>query len=264
MPLPSSGGIIARRRSCGMLERLRLGRRCRAVGADRAHLLAEAWRRAFADRFLLGDPATAKANAAQLLDPAWLDRRAAGDRSARGPPRRRGPPLAGRRRQPGESGAVRDHPPVGGGRRRQRGGADHDPQRPLRLRPATCPRRGFLLNNEMDDFATAPGRPNLFGLVQGEANAVAPGKRMLSSMSPTIAWRGAEAVALGRRGGSRIPTAHDPGAAQPDRRTATRSRPPSTGRGSTTSGSPTASRRSPTRCPRRPRPSWSAAATKST
>jgi gamma-glutamyltranspeptidase / glutathione hydrolase len=45
---------------------------------------------------------------------------------------------------------------------------------------------GFLLNNEMDDFATEPGKPNVFGLVQGEANAIAPGKRMLSSMTPSI------------------------------------------------------------------------------
>lgn len=45
---------------------------------------------------------------------------------------------------------------------------------------------GFLLNNEMDDFAARPGSPNQFGLVQGEANAIAPGKRMLSAMTPTI------------------------------------------------------------------------------
>jgi gamma-glutamyltranspeptidase/glutathione hydrolase len=45
---------------------------------------------------------------------------------------------------------------------------------------------GFLLNNEMDDFATAPGKPNLYGLVQGEANAIAPGKRMLSAMTPSL------------------------------------------------------------------------------
>jgi gamma-glutamyltranspeptidase / glutathione hydrolase len=45
---------------------------------------------------------------------------------------------------------------------------------------------GFLLNNEMDDFTSKPGVPNQFGLVQGEANAVAPGKRMLSAMTPTI------------------------------------------------------------------------------
>ncbi len=45
---------------------------------------------------------------------------------------------------------------------------------------------GFLLNDEMDDFATSPGQPNMYGLVQGEANAIAPGKRMLSAMTPTI------------------------------------------------------------------------------
>jgi gamma-glutamyltranspeptidase/glutathione hydrolase len=45
---------------------------------------------------------------------------------------------------------------------------------------------GFLLNDEMDDFATLPGEPNMYGLVQGEANAIAPGKRMLSAMTPSI------------------------------------------------------------------------------
>ncbi|HYG64949.1 MAG TPA: gamma-glutamyltransferase, partial [Thermoanaerobaculia bacterium] len=68
------------------------------------------------------------------------------------------------------------------------------------------PEAGLFLNNEMDDFTTAPGRPNYFGLVQGEANAVAPGKRMLSAMTPTLAWKGDEAIAIGGRGGSRIPT----------------------------------------------------------
>src|SRR5207249_1534713 len=45
---------------------------------------------------------------------------------------------------------------------------------------------GFLLNNEMDDFAAAPGQPNMYGLVQGEANAIAPKKRMLSAMTTSI------------------------------------------------------------------------------
>ena len=45
---------------------------------------------------------------------------------------------------------------------------------------------GFLLNNQMDDFTARPGAPNQFGLMQGEKNAIEPGKRMLSSMSPTI------------------------------------------------------------------------------
>ena len=65
---------------------------------------------------------------------------------------------------------------------------------------------GFFMNNEMDDFATRPGEPNLFGLVQGESNAIAPGKRMLSAMSPTIVLdpTGDVLLALGGRGGPRI------------------------------------------------------------
>lgn len=66
---------------------------------------------------------------------------------------------------------------------------------------------GFLLNNEMDDFNTRPGAPNLYGLVQGEANTPAPGKRMLSSMSPTLVFRnGKLLVVTGTPGGSTIPT----------------------------------------------------------
>jgi len=68
---------------------------------------------------------------------------------------------------------------------------------------------GFLLNDEMDDFSTAPGRPNLFGLVQGEPNTIAPGKRMLSAMTPSIVLdtAGRLFLVLGSPGGSRIPTA---------------------------------------------------------
>jgi gamma-glutamyltranspeptidase/glutathione hydrolase len=71
-----------------------------------------------------------------------------------------------------------------------------------------APGTGFLLNNEMDDFATKPGTPNLFGLVQGNANAIAPGKRPLSSMTPTIVERdGHPVLVLGSPGGPRITTA---------------------------------------------------------
>lgn len=68
---------------------------------------------------------------------------------------------------------------------------------------------GFLLNNEMDDFTSKPGAPNLYGLVQGEANAIAPGKRMLSAMTPIIALDATGNVMLvtGARGGPRIITA---------------------------------------------------------
>ena len=66
---------------------------------------------------------------------------------------------------------------------------------------------GFLLNDEMDDFSVKPGAPNLYGLVGGSANAIAPGKRMLSSMTPTLVTRkGSLFLVLGSPGGSRIIT----------------------------------------------------------
>ena len=72
----------------------------------------------------------------------------------------------------------------------------------------TAPGLGFLLNNEMDDFAAQPGSPNMFGLVQGEANAIKPGKRPLSSMTPTILTRdGKLFMVVGGPGGGRIITA---------------------------------------------------------
>ncbi len=66
------------------------------------------------------------------------------------------------------------------------------------------PSTGILLNDEMDDFATRPGRPNAYGLVQGRANAVAPGKRMLSSMTPTFVIGPDRSFIVGTPGGSRI------------------------------------------------------------
>ena len=66
---------------------------------------------------------------------------------------------------------------------------------------------GFLLNNEMDDFSIKPGHPNLYGLVGSEANAIEPGKRMLSSMAPTIVLKDGDLfMVVGTPGGSTIPT----------------------------------------------------------
>ena len=67
---------------------------------------------------------------------------------------------------------------------------------------------GFLLNNEMDDFTSAPGKPNMYGLVQGEANAIAPGKRMLSAMTPSIVLdrNGKLLLVVGTPGGPTIIT----------------------------------------------------------
>jgi len=199
MPLPSSGGIILAQ-TLGILERVKWAM-LKPGSAERVHLLAETWRRAYADRVLLGDPATTLASPAQILDPAWLTRRASEIDRSRATP----------------SAKVRAWARPAGGR----GDTTHlsvvDSEGNAVSLTTTLngsygcgvlvPELGILLNNEMDDFATAPGRPNLYGLIQGEANAVGPGKRMLSSMAPTIAWRGSDVLVLGSPGGSRIPTA---------------------------------------------------------
>jgi gamma-glutamyltranspeptidase/glutathione hydrolase len=73
----------------------------------------------------------------------------------------------------------------------------------LQMAPGT----GFLLNNEMDDFSAKPGVPNGYGLLGGEANAIAPGKRPLSSMTPTIVMKdGKPYLVTGSPGGSKIIT----------------------------------------------------------
>ena len=72
----------------------------------------------------------------------------------------------------------------------------------------TAAKTGVILNNEMDDFTSKIGAPNMYGLIQGQANAIAPGKRPLSSMSPTIVTKdGKPVMVLGTPGGSRIITA---------------------------------------------------------
>ncbi len=199
MPLPSSGGILLGE-TFGMLERLGWASLPRD-GAERAHLLIEVWRRAYADRFLLGDPSTTGADAGQLLGTAWLDRR------AREIDRARATRSVDVRPWPGgdAESAQTTHISVVDAR------GDAVAMTVTLNGSFGCgllvPELEMLLNNEMDDFAAAPGTSNLYGLVQGPANAVGPGKRMLSSMSPTLAWRGDEIVALGSPGGSHIPTA---------------------------------------------------------
>jgi len=200
MPLPSSGGIILGQ-TYGVLERLEWTKFSR-FGADRYHLLVEVMRRAYADRVLLGDPRTSQASAVQLLAGDWLDFRAERIRLAKATPsdrvRKWSRDLVAESKETthlsvmdSEGNAVSMTTTLNGS--------------------FGCgllvPGAGFLLNNEMDDFATAPGQPNLYGLIQGEANSVGPGKRMLSSMTPTIAWRGQDVIVTGSPGGSRIPTA---------------------------------------------------------
>src|SRR5690348_2974928 len=169
--------------------------------AELMHLQTEAMRRAYTDRnALLGDP-----DFVQLPLERLLSKQYAGSLRAEIDPRRATPPVS-----------------VSGGRSEgtetthfsivdAEGSAvsctttlNNDFGSAVTVTDA-----GFLLNDEMDDFTSAPGRPNLFGLVQGEANVIAPGKRMLSAMTPSIVLdpAGRLFLVLGSPGGSRIPTA---------------------------------------------------------
>jgi gamma-glutamyltranspeptidase/glutathione hydrolase len=209
MPLPSAGGIVLGQ-SCAMLERLGWAALPRS-GADRAHLLAEVFRRAFADRVLLGDPATSRAAPADLLDPRWIAARTAGIDRARATPSAELAPWPG---APGAASGTAHR----SGETTHLSAVDGDGNAVALTTTLNSlfgcglfvPEIGFL-NDEMDDFATAlsaaaAGAAAAASPPQGEANAVAPGKRMLSSMAPTIAWRDGELIALGARGSLRIPT----------------------------------------------------------
>jgi gamma-glutamyltranspeptidase / glutathione hydrolase len=197
-PPPSSGGVTL----CEILNILS-GYDLAAFGyhsAASAHVMIEAMRHAFLDRnFDLGDPDFVRNPVERLLSPDY----AAEIRAKIGP--------------------------------RAAASAELWPGLPPHERPQTthysvmdragnavavtytlngffgagvmAPGAGFLLNDEMDDFTLKPGAANMFGLVQGEANAIAPGKRPLSSMAPTIALHDGEvAMVLGSPGGPRIIT----------------------------------------------------------
>jgi gamma-glutamyltranspeptidase/glutathione hydrolase len=195
-PAPSSGPVLAEMailaRNVG-LEKLK------RHDTTTAHYLAEIEKRAFRDRNrYLGDPAFPGVRERLFTDPARLKRIAASIHPTRATP------SEALRTLPGERVSTTHFSVVDG-----LGGAVavtttlNDSFGNARVAPGL----GFLLNNEMDDFATAPGKPNLYGLIQGSVNAVAPGKRMLSAMCPSIAVVGNRNVLVwGTPGGSTIPT----------------------------------------------------------
>jgi len=150
-----------------------------AFGSARyVHLEAEAMRRAFIDRNQwLGDPDFVKMPIDRLLSAAHAGQLRAEilpDRATPTPPFQARPPESGQTTHysvvDGHGNAVSVTTTLNNGF----GSA------------VTVTGGGFLLNDEMDDFATAPGKPNMYGLVQGEQNAVEPGRRMLSAMTPSV------------------------------------------------------------------------------
>jgi gamma-glutamyltranspeptidase/glutathione hydrolase len=201
-PPPSSGGV-------GILQMLAMldgtgYEKSRAGSATEYHYLAEVMRRFYADRNeYLGDPDFVKDPITAMLDPAYIRARRDSIDPVNATP----------------SDQIRPGLPAGAAE-----GSDTthfsiaDEQGNVVAvtytlnngygSKVTVPGLGFLLNDEMDDFAAKPGTPNLFGLVQGEANSIGPGRRPLSSMVPTIVLRDSKPfLALGAPGGSRIITA---------------------------------------------------------
>ena len=196
-PPPSSGGVVL----CEMLNILE-GYDVKALGVGSAasvHVMAEAMRHAFYDRNnRLGDPDFVDNPLTQLLD-----KRYAASIRARIDPKRATP--SAQVAAPPKEGANTTHYSVmdAAGNAVSVTYTLNDWFGVKKVAPGT----GIVLNNEMDDFTSKPGAPNMFGLVQGEANAVAPGKTPLSSMTPTILLRdGAPVMVIGSPGGPRIIT----------------------------------------------------------
>jgi gamma-glutamyltranspeptidase / glutathione hydrolase len=191
---PSSGGI-ALLTALGILSHLALDT---SPSVSRVHLLAEAMRLAYRDRAVyLGDPDHAPVPVSRLLD---ADRAKALRESIRPDQATPSSSLPGKTLS-GASESTSHFSILD--REGNRVAATLSINYPF---GAACvpPGTGVLLNNEMDDFSASPGVPNLYGLVGGEANAIAPGKRPLSSMSPTFIDGPESTFLLGTPGGSRI------------------------------------------------------------
>jgi len=208
-PPPSSGGVVLLS-ALNILEPYDLGK-LGDRSPESIHLITEAYRRAFMDRSdYLGDPDYNKIPVAELTSPkyanAWrasITEKAslsAGLRRPEGflPP---APATAGQRH---ESSDTTHYSIVD---------ADGDAVAVTTTlnnsfgSMVTSVHLGFLLNDEMDDFAAKMGAPNMYGLIQGPANAIAPYKRPLSAMTPTIVLKGGKlAYVLGSPGGPRIIT----------------------------------------------------------
>ena len=201
MPPSSSGGITVTE----TLNILETFPRLPPFGsAEYLHLLASAYQRAFIDRNeKLADPAFAQVPVAQLASKEYARRLAATIDVGRATPTRR---LEEAMRSIREGNETTHYSVVD---RFGNAVATTTTINGLYGSGVWVRGAGFFMNNEMDDFAAQPGSPNQFGLVQGEANAVQPGKRMLSAMSPTIVLdpSGALLLVVGGRGGPRIITA---------------------------------------------------------
>lgn len=198
-PPPSSGGVVI----CETLNILS-GFDLSNLGfhaSQSVHYTAEALRRAFHDRNVnLGDPDFVKADVSRLISPAYAAQLRAGIAAdAATPSASLGIPGTSHEGQNTTHFSIVD-------------AAGNAVSLTYTINDwfgarVTAAGTGILLNDEMDDFSSKPGVPNMFGLVEGANNAIAPGKRPLSSMSPTIVTKdGKLFMVVGTPGGSHIPT----------------------------------------------------------
>jgi len=198
MPPPSSGGVHVVQ-MLNLLERYPMTD-YGAGSAQALHLMAEAMKLAYADRSVwLGDPDFVPVPVAALTSRAYADTLAAQIdplRARASSEIRPGQPLPDESHDTTHYSVVDAHGNVA------------SVTYTLNLNFGSgivAAGTGVLLNNEMDDFSARPGVPNAFGLVGGQANAIAPGKRPLSSMTPVIVYRDAEPwLVTGSPGGARI------------------------------------------------------------
>lgn len=198
MPLPSSGGIILDQ-MMKMIEKRNIGQ-YKFESAEAIQLMVEVERRAFADRAkFLGDPDFVKVPMKKLVSAEYIKER------------------------------MKDYKPgIAGNSKNTIEGIIHESEETTHLNvidnqgnsvsvtttlnnsygsKTVVGNGGFLLNDEMDDFSVKPGIPNMYGAIGAEANSIAPGKRMLSSMTPTIVLKNNETyMVIGTPGGTTIPT----------------------------------------------------------
>jgi gamma-glutamyltranspeptidase/glutathione hydrolase len=196
MPLPSSGGTVLLE-TLNILEGFPMAD-MKQGSAPSLHVMIEAMKRAYADRArYLGDPAFVNAPADILISKDYAARQRASIDLARATPAE-APPVS-----PPREGSNTTHYSVVD----SRGNAVSNTYTlnfPYGV-GLVAEGTGVLLNNELDDFTAAPGASNAFGLVGFEANLPGPGKRPLSSMSPTIVLKdGKPVLVTGTPGGSRI------------------------------------------------------------
>jgi len=202
MPPSSSGGATLAL-AANILERYDLA----ALGfhaPEAIHLVVEAWKRAYADRNeLLADPDFVDVPLQRMISEEYAEERAASISLERATPSLDIGPGLGAPRAESEStthySILDEH---------GNAVAVTTTLNSWYGSKVTVEGAGFLLNNEMDDFSALPGTPNQYGLVQGEQNAIEPGKRMLSAMTPTLvlAPDGSVRMVTGTPGGSTIIT----------------------------------------------------------